>query len=135
MPSGRTSSSVSGAASATGSGVAAAGFAPPLPPDCHAPDDLADRDGVAGLGEDLLHHPGGGSGNLGVDLVGRDLDDRLVGLDGVAGLLGPLEDHALGDRLAHGRHGDVDRFACGLLGGRLRRGAPRRCARRPAQSR
>ena len=87
----------------------------------HAPDDLADRHGVARLGEDLSHHPGGGSGNLGVDLVGRDLDDRLVGLDGVAWLLGPLEDHALGDRLAHGRHRDLDGLAGGLVGGRLRR--------------
>ena len=44
-------------------------------------DDLADGHGVARLGEDLLDHARGGGGDLGVDLVGRDLDDRLVGLD------------------------------------------------------
>ena len=91
--------------SATGSGVAWAGGAAAAGSRrwrrLHAADDLADGHGVARVGEDLLHHAGGGGGDLGVDLVGRDLDDRLVGLDGIAGLLGPLEDHALGDRLAH----------------------------------
>ena len=54
----------------------------------HARDDLADGHGLAGLGEDLGRRvPGRGRGHLGVDLVGGDLDDRLVGLDGVAAAL------------------------------------------------
>jgi hypothetical protein len=51
--------------------------------------------------------PGGGRGDLGVDLVGRDLDQRLVGLDAVALLLVPFEDGALGHRLAHRGQGDL----------------------------
>ena len=87
----------------------------------HARDDLADGHRVAGLREDLLDRARRGGRDLGVDLVGGDLDDRLVLLDGLAGLLGPLEDRALGDRLAHRRHDDVDRLAGvrvsrGLLG-------------------
>src|SRR3712207_8034415 len=39
--------------------------------------------------------------DLCVDLVGGDLDESLVGLDAVALLLVPLQDGALGDRLAH----------------------------------
>ena len=50
----------------------------------------------------------GGRGHLGVDLVGGDLDQRLVGVDAVAHLLQPLEDRALGDRLAHLGHGDLN---------------------------
>ena len=74
--------------------------------------------------------PRGGGGQLGVDLVGRDLDDALVGLDGVAGLLEPLEDHALGDRLAHGRDRDVDRSRPPASASAL--GSPARCLRRSA---
>ena len=77
-------------------------------------EHLADLDGGARLDEQLGHRAARGRGDLGVDLVGRDLDDRLVGLDRVADRLGPLEHGPLGDRLAHRRHDDVDR-----LGGRL----------------
>ncbi len=55
------------------------------------------------FGEDA----GGGRGNLGVDLVGRDLKERLVALDGVADVLQPLRDGAFEDGLAHLRHEDV----------------------------
>ena len=85
----------------------------------HPGDHLADVHRVAGLGEQLGERAGGGRRDLGVDLVGRDLDDRLVLGDLVAGLLGPLEDRALGDRLAHRGHRDLDHG--GLGGGRLRR--------------
>ena len=98
----------------------------------HAPDHLADRDRLAGLGEDLGHGARGGRRHLGVDLVGGDLDDRLVGRDRVADRLGPLEHDALGDRLAHRRHDDVDVLRLGRsarlrlgLGRRGRRGAVR----------
>ena len=77
--------------------------------------------------------PGGRRRDLGVDLVGRDLADRLVGLDPVADLLAPLDDRALGDRDAHLRHGDVDerlssRGAHGTPPGRGRRTAARACS-------
>ena len=91
-------------------------------------DDLADRDGLARLGEDLGDGAGRGGGHLGVDLVRGDLDDRGVGLDRVADGLGPLEHDALGDRLAHLRHDDVDQLGLARLGlvGRGRRGRVRR---------
>ena len=47
--------------------------------------------------------------DLGVDLVGRDLEQRLVALDRVADLLDPADDRAFGDRLAHLRHHDIGR--------------------------
>ena len=65
--------------------------------------------GLALGGVDLDHGAGRGSGNLGVDLVGGDLDDRLVFRDGIALLLVPFQDGALGDRVAHRRHDDLDR--------------------------
>ncbi len=82
-------------------------------------DHLSDGHGVAGVGEDLGDLAGGGRGDLGVDLVGRDLDDRLVLLDRVAGLLGPLEDRALAHRLAHRRHLHIDGLAAAVGLGRL----------------
>ena len=57
--------------------------------------------------EDLGEHAGCGRGHLGVDLVGRDLEERLVLGDSVADLLQPADDGALGDRLAELRHRDV----------------------------
>ena len=55
--------------------------------------------------------PATGDGNLGVDLVRRDLDDGVVDRDGIADLLVPLQDGALGDRVAHRRH---DHFHRGI---------------------
>ena len=89
------------------------------------------RSTIAGAGRDLgehgahLHgvalgevdrHDGSarGSGHLRVHLVGRDLDDDLVGLDGVTNLLVPLQDGAFRHRLAHGGQGDLNR--CGFDG-------------------
>ena len=54
------------------------------------------------LDEDLLQHAGDRRRDLGVDLVGRDLEQRLVDLDVVADLLEPAGDGALGDALAEG---------------------------------
>jgi hypothetical protein len=59
--------------------------------------------------------PGIGGRNLGVHLVGRDLEDRLVPLDGVADLLEPPGHRPLGDGLAHLRHDDVDPWPSPLL--------------------
>ena len=53
--------------------------------------------------------------HLGVDLVGRDLEQRLVGLDVLALLLEPARDRPFRDGHAHLRHHDVD---CGLGGHR-----------------
>ena len=49
-----------------------------------------DLDGLALLDEDLRHRARRGARHLGVDLVGRDLEQRLVGLDRLALLLQPL---------------------------------------------
>ena len=102
----------------------------------HARDDLADRDRLALLGEDLGDRARGGRGQLHVDLVGRDLDDGLAVLDGVADLDRPLEDRALGDRLAARRGDDVDDLAAGgglaVGGARPAAAVPRA---RPAASR
>jgi hypothetical protein len=84
----------------------------------HARDDLADVHGVTGLGEDLGDRARRRRGDLRVDLVGGHLDERLVLGDLVAGLLGPLEDRALGHRLAHRRHLDIDGLRLGLTLGR-----------------
>ena len=85
--------------------------------DGDARDHLPDRDRVALLDEQLGDACRRGRGQLDVDLVGRDLDDRRVGLDRVADLDMPFEDCSLGDRLARGRGHDVDyllsRGACG----------------------
>ena len=72
----------------------------------HAHDGV-DRHRRARLDADLLEHAGGRRRDLGVDLVGGDLEERLVALHLVADLLHPLGDGALGDRLAHLRHDDV----------------------------
>jgi hypothetical protein len=70
------------------------------------------RDLIVDLSNDLRDHPVHRRRHLGVDLVSRHLDDGVALLDRVA--LGdvPLEDDALGHRLAHLGHRD-------LHGGRL----------------
>jgi hypothetical protein len=70
-------------------------------------DDLADLDGVVHAGLEFLHRAGNGGGDLRVDLVGGDLHDRLVHLDGVTHLDQPGGDDALGDRLPELRQFDV----------------------------
>ncbi len=82
-----------------------------------AGERLADLDDVVGLDERLEDGAGDGGGDLGVDLVGRDLDDRVALGDLVARLLVPLEDDALGDRLAHLGHHEVERLAGRSVGG------------------
>ncbi len=119
-PAGRTSV-------ASGFGAALAGAAPL--PDLHARDDLADGHGVAGLGEQLRDRAGSWRGDLGVHLVGGDLDERLVLGDAVADGLRPLEDRALGDRLAHRGHLDLDD------GSRRRRRRRAGCRPRPRRHR
>ena len=68
----------------------------------------ADVDSLALRDEDLADDPGGGRRDLGVDLVGGDLEQGLVGLDVLAHLLEPPRDRALRDGDAHLGHHDVD---------------------------
>ena len=65
----------------------------------------ADR--LAFLRQNLHDDAGRRRGNLGVHLVGRDLQQRLVAVDLVADLLHPADDGALGDRFAHLGHHDI----------------------------
>ena len=67
----------------------------------------ADLDGGALLHEDLGDEAGSGRRDLGVDLVGRDLEEDLVLRDGVAHLLVPAGDGSFGDGLAQLGHDDV----------------------------
>ncbi len=66
-------------------------------------------DGLVLARGDGQQHTRGGCGDLGVDLVGRDLDEGLVCAHLLADLLEPAGDGALGDALAELRHGDGDR--------------------------
>ena len=68
-------------------------------------DDRADVDRLALLDPDLGERAGDRRRHLGVDLVRRHLEQRLVGGDRVADLLEPLRDRALGDGLTELRQG------------------------------
>src|SRR5690606_19437996 len=76
------------------------------------------------LDADLEHGARDGGGDLGVDLVGRDLEQRLVDLDGLADGLEPAGDGALGDGLAERRHRHLLAL-CGATGGSRRLGRGR----------
>ena len=67
----------------------------------------ADLDGLALGHDDLGQHAAGRRRDLGVDLVGRHLEERLVPLDLVADRLHPSGDRPLGDGLAELRHRHV----------------------------
>src|SRR5699024_8443689 len=77
-----------------GTGVVGAGA---LRPGAVADDDEigADLGVLVLLDQDLLDRPRDGGGDLGVDLVGRDLEQRLVDVAGVADALEPAGDGAL----------------------------------------
>ena len=74
-------------------------------------DDRIDFDRGALRRTDLSEYSGHGRGNLGVHFVGGDLKERVVFFDRVTGLLEPLGDRALKDRLAHLGHDDFRRHA------------------------
>jgi hypothetical protein len=67
-----------------------------------------DADRLSFLHEDLGQGTRGRGGNLGVDLVGRDLEERLVALQLIANLLRPFRQGALDDTFAHLGHYDID---------------------------
>ena len=77
----------------------------------------ADVHGRVGLDQQLGDLPGHRRGDLGVDLVGRDLDERVVDGHGVAHGHPPLEHGALGHGVAHLGEGDVDDLAGGAVVG------------------
>ena len=85
-------------------------------------DDRADLDGLVLGHADLREETCDGSRNLGVHLVGGDLKQRLVGIDGVAHGLQPRGDGALGDGLAQGGHAYL-----GALSGRGGRSSRSSC--------
>ena len=53
---------------------------------------------------DLAQHARARRRDFGVNLVGGDLEQRLVSLDLIPNLLQPSDDGALGNRFAHLRH-------------------------------
>jgi hypothetical protein len=63
-----------------------------------------DRYGFAFVRANLRHTPAAGDGILRIDLVGGDLEERLVAVDASPDLLDPADDRPFGDRLAHLRH-------------------------------
>ena len=69
-------------------------------------EQRADADRLAVLGGDLRQRARGRRRHLDRHLVGFELDQRLIGGDGVADLLEPLADGRLGDRFA--KRGDAD---------------------------
>ena len=71
-------------------------------------NDGVDRNGLPLLDEHLGQSSSGRRGDLGVDLVGRDLEQRFVPLDGVSDLLHPADDRSFGDGLSHLGHDYVD---------------------------
>jgi hypothetical protein len=81
-------------------------------PRLHLSQRSPDRNLIVDLSDDLRDHPVHRGRHLSIDLVGRHLDDGVALLDGVALGHVPLENDALGHRLAHLGHWD-------LHGGRL----------------
>ena len=88
----------------------AAAIALPLHVRLEPRDHRLHRHRLALRDENLGEHAARRRRNLGVDLVRRDLEHRLVALHLVADLLQPLRQRAFGDRLAHLGHDDV--YAC-----------------------
>ena len=69
-------------------------------------EQRADADRLAFLGGDLGERAGGRRRHLDRHLVGLELDQRLVGGDGVADLLEPFADGRFGDGFAEGGNAD-----------------------------
>src|SRR5207248_1594226 len=88
-------------------------------------------DRLVGLGEDLGDRARRGGRDLGVDLVGRDLDHGLALLDRATLGYMPFENRPLGNRFAHLGHLVLDR--CGLCHSRPTSIAPPYPPKRPAK--
>jgi hypothetical protein len=84
-------------------------------------EDGTDGCGLSFWHSDLGQESSARGRNLRVDLVGGDLEERLVGFDAVAHPFQPPGDGALGDRFPELGHGDVhERLLVGVS--RARRG-------------
>ena len=70
-------------------------------------DDRTDLNRVALLGADLGQRPRNRRRHLGVDFVGRDLEERLVLSHLITHSLEPLGNRAFGDGFTELREGDV----------------------------
>ena len=93
---------------AAGAGAAAAGAADGcIHVSLEARDDGLHGDRLAFGDENLGEHAGRRCRNLGVDLVRRDLEHRLVALHLIADLLQPFRQRAFRNRFAHLGHDDV----------------------------
>jgi hypothetical protein len=74
----------------------------------HLREWSTNRDLIVDLDKKLGNDPVGRRRHLGIDLVGRDLDHRVALVDEVPLGHVPLEHDALGDRLPHLGHLDLD---------------------------
>ena len=73
----------------------------------NAADHRVDADGGAFLDQDLGKDAGAGRRNLGIDLIGGDLEERFVALHVFAGFLEPFGQGSFDNAFAHLGHYDV----------------------------
>ena len=88
---------------------------PGLPFRRDPPDDGVHRHRFPLGNQDLHESPGEGGGHLGVHLVGGDVEQGIIPLDGVTDGDPPLGDRPLGDALPHLGHDDVAGHEPGIL--------------------
>ena len=82
-------------------------------------DDGADTNSFVLIGEDLKQNASSRGGDLGIDLVGGDLQQGFIGGDSVTNLFQPAGDGAFGDRFTELGHLDRERHCVRLLEGRV----------------
>ena len=82
-------------------------------------DDGADINSFVLIGEDLKQNASSRGGDLGIDLVGGDLQQGFIGGDSVTNLFQPAGDGAFGDRFTELGHLDRERHCVRLLEGRV----------------
>jgi hypothetical protein len=95
------------ALSVTAAGVAATAAAPRprfRPPGRYVPDDSRDRRQFAGAVVDFEQHAGSRRLDFGIDLVGRDFEDHVAGLDRLADIDAPAADSDICNAFAHIGH-------------------------------
>lgn len=80
-------------------------------PWCDHPQDGADGDRLTLGRDDLSELPRRGRGNLDIDLVGGDLDERLALVDSVADSLEPSGNDPFRYELTHRREGQRNRVS------------------------
>ena len=90
-------------------------------------EDGANLGGLVLVDADFLERAGNRGGDLGVNLVGGNLEQRLIDGYGVAHGLQPAGDGAFGDAFAQGGQGDVVAFAAGSGRGLCGRSFLSRC--------